>query len=382
VGRVNVARPAVNSWLPAHQEHVFFTTAHIDGIISNLSGVLERYQQDDPVQLVRRFTDTEEQVVLEGIRPLPQAAARLFADALNQARNSIEHALFAEVSLRLGRPLSSDESKALEIPAFDKPEKFAPWANHKHRVSTGLLRPGDDLYERILRLQPFHRQEPDLHPLRLLVEHTNFAKHREPTIAFTRVARFGFDSTTTRRPVGERDVAEVGDVLAAVPIGTQEMLSVWPEVAVQRPHTGEWQTLMREVGEIADWVRKQALPILIAGETQLPPIPPSLDITIAYDSTDAAWLAAGGTAAAKRMQNRIAGQQLRETVVVMLVGLFGSESRGSFGAWVDGMDDETVAEKFWGVLQSTSRGGDFTSYYRAAKGWAAEAGVRPSDTSN
>ncbi|MGW9632033.1 hypothetical protein ACWGST_15145 [Agromyces sp. NPDC055520] len=369
----------VGSWLPEHQEHAFFTSAHIDGLINNLSAALERYQRDEPVQLARRFTETEEQVVLAGIRPLPEAAARLFADALNQARNSIEHALFAEVRHRLNRPLTLDESRALEIPAFDKPEKFEQWAKNKHRLSLGLFAPGDDIYERVLRLQPFQRQDHHHHPLRLLAEHTNFAKHREPTVALTRVARFDLDSKMTSRPPGERDVAEVGDVLAAVPIGTHELLSVWPEVAVQRPHTGEWQTLMREAGEIADWVRRQALPILIAGETDLPPIPPALDITVGYDSTDAAWRSARETSAAKRMQNRIGGEQLRVNILEMMVGQFGPESRRTFATWLDGMDDETVMGTFWDVLQLASRG-DLPSYLRAAEKWAAQAGVEPSGT--
>lgn len=367
------------SWLPDHQAHAFFTTAHVDSIIFNLSTTLERYQRDDPVQLARRFTETEEQVVLESIRPLPEAAARLFADALNQARNSIEHALFAEVVHRLDRPLNAGESQALEIPAFDKRAKFEEWTKHRHRVSLGLFAPGDHLYERVLRLQPFQRQDAHHHPLRLLTAHTNFAKHREPTVALTRVGRIDLDSSMACRPAGERDVVEVGDVLAAVPIGKREAFSVWPEVAVKRPHTGEWQTLMREAGEIADWVRRQALPILIAGETDLPPIPPALDITVVYESIGAAWRAAGETSAAKRMQNRIGGEQLRGDVLEMLVDLFGAESREAVATWLDGLDDETVMGKFWDVLQSASRG-DLSSFFRAVHIWAAEAGVNPSGT--
>jgi hypothetical protein len=367
-------RPA-SSWLPAHHAHAFYTTAHVDGIIGRLSTGLERYQREEPIQLTRRFTETEEQLVLEGIKPLPQAAARLFADAMNQARNSMEHTLFAEVVHRLGRPLTPEEARVLEIPAFDALEKFEQWAKHKHRVSTGLFGAGDDVYKRVLRLQPFQRQDSHHHPLRLLVEHTNFAKHREPTIALTRVARLDSDSETTVRPVSERDVVEVGDVLAAVRTGKRELFSVWPEVAVQRPHTGEWQTLMREAGEIADWVRRQALPILVAGTTDLQPIPPALDLTVAYGDIDEAWLAAGETSAAKRMQNRIGGEQLRETVLVMLIGLFGPESRQSLSTWLEGMDSEIVMQKFWDVLQATSRG-DFASFYSAAEGWALEAGVR------
>ena len=367
----------ISSWLPAHQAHAFYTTAHVDGIISRLASGLERYQREEPIQLTRRFTETEEQLVLEGIKPLPQAAARLFADAMNQARNSMEHTLFAEVLHRLARPLTPEESRALEIPAFDILERFEQWAKHKHRLSMGLFGPGDDLYKRILRLQPFQRQDFHQHPLRLLVEYTNFAKHREPTIALTRVARLDSASETKVRPVSERDVVEVGDVMAAVRTGKRELFSVWPEVAVQRPHTGEWQILMREAGEIADWVRRQALPILVAGTTDLQPMPPGLDMTVAYNNTDEAWLAAGATSAAKRMQNRIGGEQLRENVLVMLVGLFGPASRQPLSTWLEGMDSETVMQKFWDGLQSTSRG-DLASFYGAAEKWAVEAGVRPS----
>jgi hypothetical protein len=371
-----VTTPAVGSWLPGHQDHAFFTTAHIDGILTNLAEVLERYQRNDPVQLGPRFTETEEQVVLEGIRPLPQAVARVFADALNQARNSIEHALFAEVLNRLGRALTPDESRTLAIPAADQPEKFEQWARHKHLASIGLFAPGDELYERVRRLQPFHRRDHQDHPLRLLAEHTNFAKHREPTVALTRVGRFEIDSKRTKRSVGERDEVKVGDVLASVPHGQREMIEVWPEVAVQRPHTEEWQTLMREAGEITDWVRRQALPIIIAGKTDLPPIPLALDLTMAYDSTNAAWLAAGGTSAPQRMRNRIGGAHLRSTVLDLLVDLLGEPSRPKFSAWIGGMDDETVMEKFWDDFQVATRG-DRSTFTGAVQRWAAEADVRP-----
>lgn len=374
-----MATPTGSSWLPEHQGHVLFTTAHVDGTINKLSVVLERYQRDDPVQLAQRFTETEEQVVLDGIRPLPQASPRLFADALNQTRNSIEHVLYAEVLYRLDRPLTPYESKAVEIPASDTREKFELWAKQKHRASIGLFAPGDDLYERILRLQPFQRQDRDQHPLRLLVEHTNLTKHREPTVALTRVARIDADSVRPRRPAGDRDVVEVGDVLAAVPIGTRETFSVWPEVAVQRPHTGEWATLMKEVGDIADWVRRQALPILITGRSDVPPLPPDLDISVAYDSIGEAWHTAGETPAAKRMQNRLTSESLRADILEMMVDRHGAESRQRFSPWLDGMSDENVMEKFPPVLHAAARG-DFSAFLRASDRWAMEAAVQPPDT--
>ena len=166
-------------------------------------------------------------------------------------------------------------------------------------------------------------------------------------IAFTRVGRVDRDSELNRRPPGTRDTVDVGDVLGAVPIGTREEFSVWPEVAVQRPHTREWETLMRELADITDWVRQQALPIVIAGDSNLPPIPPSLDITLTHESADAGWRAAGRTAAPKRMQNRIGGEQLRTSVLDMLVSQFGQGSQPAFSRWLDRMDDEQVMTTFW-----------------------------------
>ncbi len=79
------------SWLPQHQEHALYTAAHIDAQILRLGQVLHPYLAADPLKLAQRLTPTTEEVVLAAIAPLPQAVPRLFADALNQTRNLMEH---------------------------------------------------------------------------------------------------------------------------------------------------------------------------------------------------------------------------------------------------------------------------------------------------
>ena len=361
-------------WLPPHQQQALYGTAHVDGIIDALSRALETYFRTEPLQIERRFTETEELAVLVGVTPPPPATKLLFADALNAARNSLEHALYAEVVHRLGRPLTMQEARALEVPAVDTPDAFDAWARAKHRGSLGLLQVGEELRDRVHRLQPFHREDRQAHPLQRLVAHTNYAKHREPAVALTRVGRVDKDSELARKPVEHRDIVNVGDVLASVPKGARELYSIWPDVVVQRPHTSEWITLMKEVGEIVDWVRTIALPILTMGRWDLPHIPPDLDITRTHESFEAAWKTAGLVPAAKRMQNRVAAQQLRQSMLKLLVDAYGESSRKRFAQWIRELDDDATVARFQPALERSARSDGRTLAYDFAS-WAREAGV-------
>ncbi|WP_136709739.1 hypothetical protein [Agromyces sp. H66] len=192
-----MARAVVpSSWLPAHQAQALYTAAHIDSTIEQLGDVLHTYLGKDPLQLRPRLTQTVEEVVLVGITPLPQSVPRLFADALNQSRNMLEHALFADVVHRLEREMTEKEAKALEVPAARSREAFEQWCRHPVRRSLGVFDYGAELTRRLERLQPYQRKDSDEHPLRLLVEHTNHAKHREPAVAFWAITQCALVATS------------------------------------------------------------------------------------------------------------------------------------------------------------------------------------------
>jgi len=143
-----------DAWLPAHQGHVLYWLAHIHATVERLSLALESYLAQDPLQLQARHTRTHEQVVLVGTLPLPEAVPRLLADALNQMRNVLEHALYAEVRVRVGRDLTKDEARALEVPAAQKEEYFDGWTRRKDRASLGLFGYGGELRERLTGFSP------------------------------------------------------------------------------------------------------------------------------------------------------------------------------------------------------------------------------------
>lgn len=365
------------SWLPAHQGHVLYTVGHVDSTIEQLGSVLHGYLAADPLKLESRFQPTIEEVVLVGIDPLPAAAPRMFADALNQTRNMLEHAFFAEVSHRAGRDLTEKELKALEVPASKSPELFEQWCNHPHRRSLELFGYGSELRRRLERIQPYQRTDSDAHPLRVLVEHTNYAKHRAPALAFTRVGRVDVGATSRSwRSAEHQEVVEIGAVLAAVPRGTRVEASVWPQVMVQRPHTKQWRTLMHEVGYIEDWVRRMALPIVLAGRTDLPPIPPHLDVRRGHPSVSEAWASAGSVAAAGRNISRMVAEGLRRDIVEMIVDEDGESARQPTKTWLDGQSDVEVKSMFEPLSRAALRQ-DLEAVARITDQWRAAIGLQP-----
>lgn len=365
------------SWLAPHQAQVLYTAAHVDATIQALIDTLHPYLASHPLQIGRRLTETEEQAVLIGIRPLPEGVPRQFADAVNQCRNALEHALTAEIRHRVGRELTEKEARAVEVPAAKDAGDFMDWHRHPGRRSLGVLTFGSEISNRLERLQPYHRNDSESHPLRVLVEHTNFAKHRAPTLALTRVGRV--DVGEVQAPLGSaehQEIMEIGTVLASVPRGDVVPVDVWPQVMVQRPHTGEWRTLMKELAYVEEWVRRQALPIILEGRTDLSPIRPHLDLTVGYTGVEEAWAAAGATAATDRGMRRMIAHGLRENLADMLVGENGEAVRTAAEAWTAVMSDAEVIATFEpvGIAAKT---GDLETVARLTDEWRVAIGLEP-----
>lgn len=289
------------SWLPDHQQHVVYSLAHADDLIARIGRILYDYTEHGTVSLTNVVVGNTARLTVTGVVPIPQAVPRLAADALNQLRSVLEHVVYAEVVHQLGRPLNPQEARSIEMPAAVTTADFDKWLKQR-RNGLAPLQPGAALCERIRDLQPFQRREPEEHPLRILVEHTNWSKHRTPSIAATRIGAVIPDgpaegllvSTRTNHPVG------VGDVLASGPAESRVFLDIWPEVSIQRPRSESWHNLLHELRDLEQWVREVALPLLVAGTSNVPPLPPHLDITVGYANFRAALAAASPTSAAIR----------------------------------------------------------------------------------
>lgn len=342
-------------WLPDHHQHVLYSLAHADALIARTAGILHTYTKQGALVLEDVVDGSTMRLTVRGVAPMPQAVARSAGDALNQLRSALEHVVYAEVAHQIQRPLTPREARSIEMPAAAGADDFRAWL--QRRSSLAPLQPGAALAERIGDLQPFHRREPTEHPLRILVEHTNWAKHRTPAVAATLVG-----TIIPAEPVegvivsagGERPV-EVGDVLASAPVGTVVPLDIWPKVSIQRPHNQVWVILLHELRDLEQWVRTTALPLLIAGTTDVTPLPPHLDITLGYPDLQAALTAAHPMPAAERAQHNVQVDLARDGLSRIIALQPAAADRATIDRWVATLSGEEVLHTVQSLHTADSR---------------------------
>lgn len=86
-------RPALNDWLPTHQQHLLHTLAHADAAIESACTIIFNYVKANPLSLDNRVQDNREEVIVASLAPIPQSVPRHAADALlNHLRSALEHA--------------------------------------------------------------------------------------------------------------------------------------------------------------------------------------------------------------------------------------------------------------------------------------------------
>ena len=353
------------SWLPEHQLHVLGTLAHIDSLIWQVGESHFGYvSPPGPLEFANSPDGERAHVTVKAIAPLPEAISRWTADALTQMRAAIEHTIYAEVEQELGQELNERQARAVEMPSCTDHVRFEQWLAGKGRRELPSFRRGTPLVERIERLQPYHRRDVDEHPLRVLVEHTNRVKHRTPAVAATRIGTVIPDQVHPDLEVHVIDrPLRPGDVLASAPVDLRVPISIWPTVSLQRPHTGTWHGLMHELGDLEEWVREVAIPVLTVGTRKLGQLPPQLDVTKGHADLRTALHKAGTVPAAKRAERRLAASLGREGLVDTLVLHPRRVAKEAIRAWVGSLDDDGVLDRLE-RLQTASTGGGLRSLAR------------------
>ena len=341
------------SWLPDHHRHVAYTLAHVDKLVGELAEILYSYLEEGPFTLVNQNRNDKSYVVLRKVRALPEAVPRIFADATTQLRAAIEHTIYTQVEHELGKTIGEAglDGRVIEMPAHTEEQSFAGWSNNPRRKLIQPLQPGSNLHTRIRALQPFQSADPERHPMRLLAEYTNFAKHRSPSVANVGVGPVIPDFESEGMRVAARTgktlrPAEAGDVIASGPIGVLVPISVYPNIAVQQPHTQDWNVLMHEMNNLAEWVRLMAIPILIAGTPDVDALPPGLNLRVAHEGFVDALQGAGRVTAFEHNQRRVVAQGLRDGLADMLSA--GSKPRIDYATvleWARTLEDDDVLSR-------------------------------------
>lgn len=344
------------SWLPDHQLHVASTLGHVDALIEKVADVLFDYLRQGPLEFENVPKGDRANVTVKSVAPLPAAVARFTADVMTQLRAALEHTIYAELEHELGRSLTSDEARSAEMPAAVRVDGFEAWLRHRTRRTMAPFADGSQLVRRIRDLQPFERRDVDEHPLRVLVEHTNAAKHRTPAVAATMLGVVIPDEPAPSLVLAsEPDRAlESGDVLASGPLYQRVPLSIWPKVSIQRPHMSTWHVLIHEVAYLEDWVRRIAIPVLVAGTHTVDELPPGLDGTRGHADVRVALQTADQTPAAERANRRMQAVAAREGLEDTLVLHPAAPPREVLHVWVAALTDDEVLKK-QGTLEAPVR---------------------------
>ncbi|MCX4799891.1 hypothetical protein OG497_39305 [Streptomyces sp. NBC_01242] len=306
------------------------------------------------------FVNDQAQVVVTDIAPLPAAIPRLIADALTQLRAALEHTLFAEVEHRLGRHLSPQEARLIEMPACASTEDYRAWLAHRRRSLIPPLQNGAPLTHRIRDLQPFQRRDHADHPMRLLAEHTNVAKHRTPAVAAARLGPVYPDKPhpglTTAIPFnpksqpGDGLPLSVGDVIATGPGSVRTELSVVVTVSIRRPHTNVWNLVMKELEYLEDWVRTTAIPLLITGTRDVAPLPPHMDIAVGHRDLRCALQLAGPTSATQRARSRIVSAVARADLIDLVSNYDRAIPSEAIRNWATALDDAAITHRLMRLI--------------------------------
>lgn len=337
-------------WLPDRHLGVAATLSHVDELIGQVGDLLFDFQtQPDGIFALKEIpAGSHSQTVVQRIAPIPRKVPLVVADALVALRAALEHVLFTEVEFLLGARLDEKAAKLIEMPAAHTFEKFEAWKRRRSRDAAPPLQPGSELVRRIYGLQPLHRpKDPDLHPLALLVSHTNHAKHRTPAITAVRLAAMYRDDQVPRSlsdwPHRSEEPLRRGDVIAETPLGTKVPVTLFPTVGINRPGTNQWPALMKELAEIANWVRTQALPRLITGTD--PPEPAfrtRYNISVGHDDERTAILAGSTTSAAEQHTQRLTSAVARIDLVDIIESLDGAPGGAHITAWLESLTDTEV----------------------------------------
>src|SRR5690606_23354978 len=92
---------------------------------------------------------------------------------------------------------------------------------------------------------------------------------------------------------------QVGEVIAENPRGQHIPVALFPTIGINRPGTERWPVLMKELGELATWVRTQAVPRLITGiEPPSPVLPARYEISVGHEDERGALSRGSSTSAA------------------------------------------------------------------------------------
>lgn len=282
-------------WLPEELHSVAYRLARADQAAFDIGNLTLQWSTNEPLELVQReVNDSQVDVVVTSIRPIPPIIPLLFSEAINHLRASLDNTVWYLVEKHVGQ-LPHNQAVNVEFPICHSADKFNQWRKKRKNNNLEILSGPSDLADRLETLQPFNDltqlipsisdglaaltgEEPDLrHPLALLQGYSNDDKHRQLRLGVVKS-----NILTSPTPLWEQDRGlrslDSGSVLGSFPKGPGIKLDASTTILVERPKTpGVWVVPVREIEALRSYVADIAIPTLLKGIALTGAIPPDLD---------------------------------------------------------------------------------------------------------
>lgn len=341
------------SWIPEHHLSVVATLAHANSLTEDISRLLSSIGESDGgfVSLERRTEGGVQHLVVDELFPLPRKLPLLVSDVLAALRSAIEHAIYAEVVQLNDGALAGNQVRTVEMPACKSAASFEDWVRHKVRRTVVGLQSGATLLQRIEKLQPYHLDDPQEHPLKRLVDLSNASKHRAPALTSVFIpvvmAEDEYPQAFSDLPRRQEKPLEVGDILFTTPVGGLREVKTFSMIGINRPGSNSWPVLLRELGELTEWTRNTAIPILLTGSIDVTtPIPASYDYAAGHRDEREAFENGSWMTAEQRSQLHAKALSVRMDLPGLVRKVDPSLSEAHIEQWVTTLNDSEVLRRF------------------------------------
>lgn len=277
---------------------------------------------------------------------------------MNALRAALEHTIYIEAAFYADGSLDEKSAKLVEMPASESEESFSQWIRKRKKNGPAALKQGAELLKRVYDLQPLHRRNyPKAHPLSRLVAYTNHAKHRTPAVTAVRVPAVTRDDMPPRNP---RDIpkrsevpVKAGEIIFSAETDQVVPVAIFPTVGIKLPNTARWPVLMIELGQITEWVRKQAIPRLITGlDPPEPEIPVWFDISRGVIDSRTVFASGSTVSAFDRSDDRLQAATARIGMIETISLIPEAPPRKDIRAWLNSLADREILNRTRKLVES------------------------------
>jgi hypothetical protein len=295
--------------LPDRAHSLALRLGRVDDLAMDIARACFQYAASDPLEIDERRDEGVAELYVAAVDPVPPIVSLLFSDAINQLRSSLDNALVLQIEHLRREPLDTEALRSVKFLIYNDSGAYADAIKRtvKRLPELDITEPlGRAMWE----LQPFQVLEnirgmemrggeraTGPHHLTVLQEYSNADKHRRLRVSAVANATIR-SATGAAELISSSRAWKVGEAVARTPVGSLDVVEIWPYVSIERALTGEIVPPGAELYELHRYVAEVVLPKLLDIEDDA--FAPAIDLRTPKLTTSERMATAGAAYAHKR----------------------------------------------------------------------------------